>query len=405
MKKLLPYLLGVAALGMLLIIIMASKGGSVRRMDERITLRKRDKIAYGTAAAYRLLPSLFPRATITADNGYPGTWQGIDPDEANQAVILVADFFNGEEDELDFLGRFVERGNTVFLMARSFSDDASAFFKTSFNSYYDFASGSQPDSLAVRLEKPVFSVDSIYTYPGRKYEGRLLLFDTATTAILGHSQSGTINFVQFKKGRGKFFVHTSPLAFSNYFVLHKGNNAYFRQAFSVIPASVTAIVWNEYYLEKKEGPPGKDEKNWLATLFQYPAFKWGFLTALCTLLLYVLLNMRRRQRMIPPYEKPKNDSLDFVKTLGRLYFDRGDHKNLAEKMGAYFLQHVRSTYKIPTHTLDKDFVQTLHAKSGYPQPEIETIINTIVQLPLWPVFGEDELALFHHQLDQYYHYA
>jgi hypothetical protein len=55
--------------------------------------------------------------------------------------------------------------------------------------------------------------------------------------------------------------------------------------------------------------------------------------------------------------------------------------------------------------LDKDFVQTLHAKSGYPQPEIETIINTIVQLPLWPVFGEDELALFHHQLDQYYYYA
>jgi hypothetical protein len=160
MKKLLPYLLGVAALGMLLIIIMASKGGPVRRMDERITLRKRDKIAYGTAAAYRLLPSLFPRATITADNGYPGTWQGIDPDEANQAVILVADFFNGEEDELDFLGRFVERGNIVFLMARSFSDDASAFFKTSFNSYYDFTSGSQPDSLAVKLEKPVFSVDS-----------------------------------------------------------------------------------------------------------------------------------------------------------------------------------------------------------------------------------------------------
>jgi hypothetical protein len=82
--------------------------------------------------------------------------------------------------------------------------------------------------------------------------------------------------VQFKKGRGKFFIHTSPLAFSNYFVLHKGNNAYFRQAFSVIPATVTAIVWNEYYLEKKDGPPGKDEKNWLATLFQYPAFKWGF---------------------------------------------------------------------------------------------------------------------------------
>ena len=66
--------------------------------------------------------------------------------------------------------------------------------------------------------------------------------------------------------------------------------------------------------------------------------------------------MRRKQRYIPVVAKPKNDSLDFVKTIGRLYYDKGDHKNLSRKMGAFFLEHVRSRYKLPTGTLNEEFI-------------------------------------------------
>jgi hypothetical protein len=106
--------------------------------------------------------------------------------------------------------------------------------------------------------------------------------------------------------------------------------------------------------------------------------------------------------MIPPHEKPTNDSLDFVKTLGRLYYDRRDHKNLAGKMGAYFLEHVRSTYKIITHTLDDDFIQSLHVKSGYPQPEIKKIVTKIEQFSEWPNISEERLADFHKSLELFY---
>ena len=63
---------------------------------------------------------------------------------------------------------------------------------------------------------------------------------------------------------------------------------------------------------------GKDEKkkSWISVLFSYPALKAALLTAIFTLLLYVLLGMRRKQRYIPVLTKPKNDSLDFVKTIG-----------------------------------------------------------------------------------------
>ncbi len=402
MKNLIPYILGGVLLLLLVMVLMANRGKPVRRMDERITLRQRDKIPYGTAVAKHLLPSLFPNAVVHADARYPGAWNGINAYEQNQAVILVADFFNADDDELQRLNEFVGKGNFVFIIARSFSDEASNFFNLNFSSYYNYYTGGDEDTLFVKLQQPGFLTDSLFTYPGKKYEGRIQKIQTVKTALLGQNEGGSANFVQLNKGTGRFFVHTSPLAFSNYFILHKQNAAYYQQALSVIPKDVKAVVWNEYFLEKRRSPSKKEDVNWLGTLFNYPAFKWGLLTAFFTLLLYVLLGMRRNQRMIPPHEKPTNDSLDFVKTLGRLYYDRRDHKNLAGKMGAYFLEHVRSTYKITTHTLDDDFIQSLHVKSGYPQPEIKKIVTEIEQFSEWPNISEERLADFHKSLELFY---
>lgn len=106
--------------------------------------------------------------------------------------------------------------------------------------------------------------------------------------------------------------------------------------------------------------------------------------------------------MIPPHQKPTNDSLDFVKTLGRLYYDRRDHKNLAEKMATYFLEHIRSRYKLPTHTLDEEFIKALHFKSGYAEAETKKIVETIKYIQTVPFIPEGELAAFHRQLEAFY---
>jgi hypothetical protein len=112
--------------------------------------------------------------------------------------------------------------------------------------------------------------------------------------------------------------------------------------------------------------------------------------------------MRRRQRFIPAYQKPTNESLDFVKTMGRLYYERRDHRNLSLKMAMYFLEHVRSNYKLPTHNLDKEFEQLLHFKSGYSQQGIEEIISFISYLKTGESVTEMQLAKFHSQLESFY---
>jgi hypothetical protein len=317
-------------------------------------------------------------------------------------VILVADYFYADDDELDRISRFAAKGNTVFIIARSFSDEAANYFNLTFNDYYNYLGSSNEDSMKLRLEASLFGTDSLFSYPGKKYEGFIVDMVKGRTAVLGRNASGSANFVRLRKDAGNIYLHTAPLAFSNYFVLHKQNVRYFQRALSVIPRDVKAVLWNEYFLEKLRNPAKKKDTDWLASLFKYPPLKWGLLTAMATLLLFALLGMRRKQRVIPPHPKPKNDSMDFVKTLGRLYYDKRDHKNLAEKMGAYFLEHVRSQYQIATHTLDNDFVQTLHVKSGYPEPELQALLASIGQYAQTEYISEDELARFHQQLELFY---
>jgi hypothetical protein len=126
------------------------------------------------------------------------------------------------------------------------------------------------------------------------------------------------------------------------------------------------------------------------------------MTALATLLLYVLSAMRRRQRLIPPYAKPANASLDFVRTMGRLYYDRRDHHNLAKKMAAFFLEGVRSRYKLSTTALDDAFVQELHQKSGYGYGELKNITDFIQYINTYTFITEPELAQFYERLRLFY---
>ncbi|NTS40564.1 DUF4350 domain-containing protein [Flavisolibacter sp. BT320] len=400
MKKFFPYVVGGLAFLLLLVVLISSRGRSARRMEERITLRQRDSIPYGTSAARRLLPGLFPQADIYFDNSYPGSWDAIINQRPNQAVIMVADYFYADEEELDNISQFASRGNTVFIVARMFSDAAANYFNLSFGNEYSMLQENTGDSMKLRLETSLFSADTVFTYPGKKYEGYVQQMVASRTAVLGRSEGGKPNFLRLQKGTGNIYLHTAPLAFSNYFILHKNNIRYFQSALSVIPANTSKVLWNEYFLLRST--PQKKESDWLETLFKYPAFQWGLLTALGTLILFALLGMRRKQRMIPPHQKPQNDSLDFVKTLGRLYYDQRDHKNLAVKMGTYFLEHVRAHYKMPTHSLDSAFVKTLHIKSGYPESELQGIVSTIGQLSMVSYISEEGLARFHHQLELFY---
>ncbi len=384
-----------------------------RQLDERITLRKQDKIPYGTYVAYKGLAHLFPDAAIYTNRYEPGYWDSLSNYESDQALIIIAGKFNADEVEMKKLISFVEKGNDVFVSARTISYDAGNMMNCKANTY-DIPSNAEgdvkiKDSLSVYLDNPPFEKQTNYTYPGKKLDASFFEIDDKTTEVLGEDEAGRPNFIRLRAGEGNFYIHLAPLAFTNYFLLHKQNIGYYEKALSVINPAAKKVVWDEYYLNKKSGNDNdENKKGWFSVLMNTKngngkkPFRAAFWLAIFLLLLYVLLEMRRKQRYIPVVKKPRNDSMDFVKTIGRLYFDKGDHKNLCHKMSAYFLEHVRNKYKLLTGSLDEDFIKKLQHKSGAEEFEIREIVSFIKYAEDAPAISHKQLNDFHTQLESFY---
>lgn len=388
-----------------LMILSGCRKVKDKQFSERISLKQKDKIPYGTSAARQLLPLIFPGTSFYNDDKEPGNWEYLNINSSNQAIVIVAMDFNADEEQLRHLNEFAGNGNFVYIIAKSFSDEAAKFFNFSYSgNAFEFYSDQVVDSLTLKFEQPAFYNTQKYTYPGKKFASYFTSLNTNHSAVLGRNEDDNPNFIEFKRGAGRILIHTAPLAFSNYFILHKKNKEYFEHALSAIPFGIDSFVWNEYYLsnEAANKKNKEEETAWYRVLFRYPAFKWGLLTGLFMLILYALLGSRRKQRKIPFHTKPQNDSLDFVKTLGRLYHDRRDHQNLARKMTLYFLEHVRSTFKLPTHTLDENFIRALQYKSGFPAEDLSEIFSFIDYLKQNGKVDEQQLSKYHKQLETFY---
>jgi hypothetical protein len=97
-----------------------------------------------------------------------------------------------------------------------------------------------------------------------------------------------------------------------------------------------------------------------------------------------------------------NTSLDFVKTVGRLYHQYHDNKNLGVKMTAHLMEYIRQKYNLPTATLDKKFVSNLAFKSGYAEDKLNNMIYKAKMINDFSSVSDEELMDFHRQTEAFY---
>ncbi|HVX27411.1 MAG TPA: DUF4350 domain-containing protein [Parafilimonas sp.] len=408
MKKTLPYIALALLLGAIAFLFMYKKP---RVFDDRITLGVRDKIPYGTYAAYNLLRKEFPHATIQTNRNAPGEWQTLTSDSTKQILFIVAKTFNPSEEELDYLTGFIQKGNYVFISAFEITSDAAKFFKLKEKTHTEFFKlmleihhpFNPFDSTIVQLDSSDFKTPLSYQYPGADFTNSFSKTDSVFTYHLGYSGSSNTNLIAVHSMKGIFFLHNAPIAFTNFFLLYDNNRQYFEKLMSLLPSDAKKIVWDEYYLYHFESNNQPQENHGiLSVILKYENFKWAFWITLLLLFLYIVTEIKRRQRIIPNYEKPKNDSLEFVTTIGKLYYEKADHKNLAEKLTQYFLDYVRNNYKISTAELNSSFVELLAAKSNKNINEIDAIIETIHTINLSEAITQKQLMDYYEQLENFY---
>lgn len=400
MKRRIPYILLTVLLLALLLLVMNT--WRQRVFDKRVTLDEKLKTPYGAYLSHSLLPLMFPGSEITTNYQSPVEWYD-STQKINQLFFLLTRQFNPSKTEMQDLVNFAKRGNYVFISTSEMNNISKKWLGISIysDSYNHIYYSNYDDSVNTSLVKPAFT-ESEYFNPGYTFSTYFKSYDTSRYEIIGIDGQGAANFLKVNIGKGSIYLHSDPFLFANYFLLNANNKDYFEKTISLVPSPVKNIIWDKYYVFKEESGKNRGQLSPLHVLLNYPSFRWAFYTALFFLLLYLLLNIKRKQRLIPVVIKPTNDSLDFVKTIGRLYFEKQDHLNIAVKMAAYFLEHVRNKYMMATSDLDDEFIAKLSGKSGYEEEKTRVLIQSVNTIHQAVEVNEQQLANYYNQFQQFY---
>lgn len=332
---------------------------------------KKHKIPYGNYILYEELQSLFPNSKIEDIDIPPYLF--LKDNQKKGSYIFIDININFGDDEFNKLLEFVKKGNDVFLSTKGCKIDTLGL-KTK-----RIFSKSSSDEPYFKLYNPIFK-NKEYSFDREFINIVFTEIDTTKTVVLGQSgfvdefgkRTGQgVNFIKQPFGAGNFYFHTYPEAFTNYQILQSPNNKYASAVLSYL-GEPTTLFWDNYH---------KSGKNTITSPMHYilssKSLKWAYYFMLIAVLFFVLFEGKRKQRSIPIIKPLKNQSLAFSRTIANMYYEKKEHKNIAEQQIQYLLEYIRIKLRVPTIHIDRNFYNTLAARSGKTEESVEKLFKYI----------------------------
>ena len=369
----------IAILVFILALVLIADHDQPKPIDWRPTYSVNDKIPYGlyvfdkeikgifkskverisTMTPYEYLDSKYDEDTLVENYKIKGTFINISETNAIDEQSIKEIFY------------FVSHGNNAFLSMKNFPRYLLDSLKIDVNSNFQGASDTQ-----VWLANKKMKAQK-YTFP-ETIEDYFSKIDTANTVVLGYQGklfdkkivNQHVNYIKVPYRQGYFYLHTQPVAFTNYNLLKNKNYQYAESVLSYLPKG--DIFW---YTKGQNNESISESP--LRYIFSQPGLKWAWLFFLIGMLIFIIFNAKRKQRIVPILKPLPNLTVDFTKTIGNLYYQEGDHQNLIDKKIIYFLEKIRNEYLIDTTKLDDSFIQKLHHKTGKNITDIQELVYLI----------------------------
>jgi len=378
---------------LLFVALIALNHYSPKPVDWNPTFNGNSKSPYACYILNDMLGVIFPNQII--EENHDGFFVSLDSTSlVKKNVIVITDKFEPDRYDCDALLKFVARGNDFFVSStrfnRLFLDSLKIKLSSSIIDTSAFKSGKE----LVFLQNPTLKNDSGYSYNKKMPLTCLAAYDTLNTVELGTNRVGKVNFIGVRHGLGKIYFHTQPLVFTNYHLLH-GNVEYASKVLSYLPVRQT--VWDDYYKSDRYINTSP-----MRYVLSQPSLRSAYYLLLLTLLLYLLVESKRRQRVVPVILSLENKSLQFVKTIGNLYFKQRNDADLVKKKIIFFKEFLRERYFIVCVSFTDDCVTTIAAKSGVHKKEICELLESIDYFETAETASEISLIRLNQKIELFY---
>ncbi len=294
--------------------------------------------------------------------------------------VFLGEYWYYSTTEILALLSFVEKGNTAYIL--SYRDPYDIFYEADLftSMYVDSFVDSIATMNALSLNGDTISSDFDYVYDWEREPYTWTYADSTDDErlqVMGLIGEAGLNYFRLSHGEGTIYFHLAPLVFTNYHLANEDKQAYAESVFSHLDDG--PIYWDDYSYAAREDTSGPGP---MSFILSQPSLRWAWYVILAGALIYIVLYTRRRQRVVPVVSHVRNTSVEFVETIGGMYYQQGAHLNIIRHQRNLLLTFIRSHYNIPTNKLDDDFLKKASLKSGVDANEIDRIIREARRLEL-----------------------
>lgn len=413
---------GVAFILILLLFLLFRSGGT--RYDWTETYLENEN-PYGTQVIHEVLNNYYADYSLTDIQASVFEELPASTTETKANYIFIGEGLYMDTSDVNQLLGFVEEGNRAFISSKTVPYDLMFYvYYTECNDYYwddynFFRDTVGQFNLVHKNLKSESDLDFKYLQKGKTTTYNWHYIDSVHFCNEDYSfiQLGTLNgeyanFAKIKYGQGEFYFHTNPIAFTNLQLLDEIGLNYANKVFSHLEEG--PIYWDTYsrvgeevsrrrnQMQNFETERSLNAEGPLSYVLSQAPLAWAWYLLIGSALLYLFFRAKRKQRIIPVYEGNKNTSLEFISTIGSLYFMQNDHKKLCMQKMKLFLAYIRNRYNIPTKEINDDFVNRLSNKSEISEDRILNILQYFNNIKSSTVVSDTTLQEFHGTLEYFY---
>lgn len=383
-------------LGIVVLFLIVSNFSGSRGLDTRPSYSNDDKIPFGTYVFYNMLHNAFPGKQVTSyDKDLSKLLDEISTDTTGKNLIIVNRSFEPDNTETKRLLSFVNNGNNLFVAASDISSDFLSELHintkvinygnhdTAYLNFKDSALYSTTGAYNIRL------VTSRYAFEGAENN----------STLLGINENQAPNLIRIPHGEGYIILNTIPESYANINMVSEKNWEYAMKSMSCLP--LANAVWEDRTITHEQEPI-RGESSTLSFIMKHPPLKYAWYLLLLSVLLFVLFEGKRKQKVIPLLDPMHNASVEFAKTIGRLYLDKRDNKSLAMKKITFFMEYLRTRFYIRSGQVDEALIEQVISKSALPEMEIRQLFMSIQTGRAAASLADEELLRLNEKIDEFY---
>lgn len=377
--------------GALLVFYIVAQLNQPKIVDWSENFSSKEKTPFGTYILFNRLNDIFPNSKITAHR--QPIYNVIAEDSIkNSSYLIICQSIAPSKPDYEQLINYIKKGNNVFIAADYFGNtfEKDLHIQTHYNISFN------KNDKSVRFLSHY--LDSAKQYKIEKGCGNAYFskFDTAHIVVIGENIDHRANFIKYTFGKGSLYLVANPKLFSNYSLLKPQGAAYAATALSFLKGTKNLVV-DEYYSQGMN-----DEASPMRLFLSNPTLQWAYYITIFSLLVFVLFEIKRRQRIIPVIEPLSNATLDFVTVVGQVYYEKHDNANIAHKNATYFLTHLRDEYQLKTDKLDTEFKEKLVMKTDIESKFITELIDYINYINIQDKVTDRELIKLNQLIEKFY---